>query len=291
MTSIATVFYLSMAAIFWGGTFVAGRLLIVEIDAYSAAFLRFSMASTLLLPLLYHREGRLQRLSGRQFIAVLLLGLSGIYAYNIFFFSGLITVEAGRASLIIAANPVFIALLSWLFFGESLTPRKAVGILLSVIGAMWVIAKGNLTELLSGDVGVGELFLLGCVASWVVYTLVGKRVLSGMSPLAAVAYSCLFGALALFFPAQQHGLFETVVQLSTGAWLNLLYLAIFGTVLGFVWFYRGVKEIGAAKAGQFINLVPVSGVFFGAFFLDEALTVSLLLGGALILSGLWMTNR
>ncbi|MCP3663382.1 MAG: DMT family transporter, partial [Gammaproteobacteria bacterium] len=278
-----------MAAIFWGGTFVAGKLLSHEIDPYSAAFLRFLLASLLLMPMVYLKERRFPPITWRQFIAVVLLGLTGIFAYNVFFFSGLKTVEAGRAALIIAANPVLIALLSWLFFGESITLRKGAGILISVAGAMVVIAKGDMVRLLAGSVGTGELFLMGCVVSWVSYTIIGKRVLVAMTPLTAVAYSCVVGAVALFLPALKQGLGAAVMHLDFQMWLNLLYLSVLGTVLGFVWFYRGVKEIGPARAGQFINIVPISGVFFGMLFLDEQLTLSLLIGGVLILAGLLMT--
>ncbi|MCP3663350.1 MAG: DMT family transporter, partial [Gammaproteobacteria bacterium] len=79
------------------------------------------------------------------------------------------------------------------------------------------------------------------------------------------------------------------MHLDLQMWICLLYLSQLGTVLGFVWFYRGVKEIGPARAGQFINIVPISGVFFGMLFLDEQLTLSLLIGGVLILAGLLMT--
>jgi drug/metabolite transporter (DMT)-like permease len=74
-------------------------------------------------------------------------------------------------------------------------------------------------------------------------------------------------------------------------WLNIGYLAVFGTVLAFVWYYRGVQTVGAARAAQFINLVPVSGVLLGAVLLDEPLSASLLLGGGLVIGGLVLTNR
>ena len=74
-------------------------------------------------------------------------------------------------------------------------------------------------------------------------------------------------------------------------WLNITYLAMFGTVLAFVWFYKGVHALGAARAAQFINLVPVSGVCLGVLLLDEPVTTPLLVGGVLVIFGLWLTNR
>lgn len=290
MRRYSTYLLLILAAVFWGGTFVAGRQLATLVDPYHAALLRFCLASLLLLGWLVWRQRRLPAVSARQLVGLLLLGATGVAAYNLLFFTGLQTVEAGRASLIISINPVVIAVASHWLFGERLGVRRVTGVVLSVSGAMIVIARGDLEQVFGGGLGRVELMVLGCVASWVAYTLIGKRLLGGMSPLLAVTYSSLLGTLllALVVLLRDDGI---RVAVDLAAWLNLAYLAVFGTVLAFVWFYRGVHEIGAARAGQFINLVPVSGVASAAWLLDEPVTASLLIGGALVLCGLWLTNR
>lgn len=280
-----------MAALFWGGTFVAGRQLAPLLDPYAAAFLRFVLASILLLAWLYWQHRRFPKISRRQWLAVTMLGASGVFAYNLLFFTGLQTVEAGRASLIIAANPVLIALASNLLFGEHLGLVRGLGIALSVSGAMIVIGRGDVVGLLTGRVGIGELMLLGCVISWVAYTLIGKRIMRGLSPLVAVSYSSVMGTLLLGVVTFARGEINLAALVNPQVALNILYLAVFGTVLAFVWFYKGVHTLGATRAGQFINLVPISGVCLGAWLLDEPLTWSLMAGGLLVLLGLWLTNR
>lgn len=291
MNPIATYLLLALAAVFWGGTFVAGRLLAPVLDPYTAAFLRFMLASVLLLGWLWWRQRRLPVVTGRQLVGVVLLGATGVFAYNLLFFSGLKTVEAGRASLIIAANPVLIALASAWLFGERLGALRLCGVALSVFGAMLIVARGDLAALLAGGIGRGELLLLGCVLSWVAYTLIGRRLLRGMSPLVAVTYASVAGALMLTTLQLHHGELTVPPPTDPRVWATIVYLAVFGTVLAFVWYYEGVRAIGAARAGQFINLVPVSGVIFGAWLLNEPVTWSLLAGGILVLLGLWLTNR
>lgn len=291
MIPFSTYMYLVMAAVFWGGTFVAGRQLAPLLDPYASAFLRFLLASILLLGWLYWRLRRFPRVTARQLLAVGVLGATGVFAYNLLFFAGLQSVEAGRASLIIAANPVLIALASSWLFREHLGSARGAGILLSVVGAMVVIGRGDMLGLLTGGVGAGEWLLLGCVISWVAYTLVGKGVLHGMSPLLAVCYSSVVGTLLLAVVMLWQGGIDAAVLANPEVWLYVGYLAVFGTVLAFVWFYKGVHTLGAARAGQFINIVPVSGVCLGAWLLDEPVTRSLLLGGMLVLLGLWLTNR
>ena len=282
---------LTLSAVFWGGTFIAGRLIAPLLDPFSAAFLRFAIAAWLLLAWLWWQHRRLPAVTARQFFGIVLLGTSGIFAYNLMFFSGLQTVEAGRASLIIAANPVLLAITSAVIYRESLSCLRWLGIGMSVFGAMLVITRGEIRSLLDHGIGHGELLILGCVVSWVVYTLIGKRLLRGMSPLQAVTYASVVGVSML--GAMQAHRRAPITELPSDpvAWLSLLYLAVFGTVLAFVWYYKGVQSIGAARAGQFINLVPLSGVALGAAILNEPITAYVLVGGALVLFGLWLTNR
>jgi drug/metabolite transporter (DMT)-like permease len=222
---------------------------------------------------------------------VVLLGLTGVFSYNVFFFLGLERIEAGRASLIIANNPVFIALFSALIFRERLRPPAVLGILLSLCGALVVITRGDLPSVLHGGAGWGELFIFFCVLSWVAYSLIGKSVLTALSPLASVTWASLLGMAFLAPPALAEGLLPAAFRYSAAGWGGILYLGVFGTVAGFVWYYRGIREIGPARASQFINLVPVSAVLLAALVLGEPLTLSLLAGGALVLTGITVTNR
>ncbi len=282
---------LTLTAVFWGGTFVAGRIVAREVDPFSAAFLRFFTASLCLVLITRRMEGRLALPDRKTWGPLILLGLTGVFSYNVFFFLGLERIEAGRASLIIANNPVFIALFSALLFRERLRPLAVLGILLSLSGAAVVITRGNLLSALDGGVGWGELFIFCCVLSWVAYSLIGKTVLTTLSPLVTVTWASLCGMACLAVPAFAEGLLLEALHYPLESWTGILYLGVFGTVAGFVWYYRGIRDIGPARASQFINLVPVSAVFLAALLLDEPLTLSLLAGGVLVISGITLTNR
>lgn len=281
---------LVLTMVIWGGTFIAGRVVVQTVPPFAAAFCRFAIASLCLLLLTLQFEGKLPRLNRRQLLAIVLLGMSGVFAYNAFFFLGLQTTPASRAALIIALNPVAIALGSALFNRESLPPLKILGISLSLVGAAVVIAGGNPLDLLTGGINLGDGFLLGCVLSWSTYTLVGKRVMATLSPFAATTYACIVGAIALFIPATFQGLLQQWQSYSPLAWLGLAYLGCLGTALGFNWYYEGLQAIGSARAGIFINLVPVAAVFLAALLLQEPLSPALVLGGSLVILGVYCTN-
>ncbi len=282
---------LALTAIFWGGTFVAARVVAQDMGPFTASFLRFFAASLFLIALILRKEGRLPRLRRHQIIPAILLGMTGVFAYNVFFFLGMKTITAGRASLIVASNPVFISLLSAMLFRERLHSGKIAGIILCLSGAVLVISRGNPVALFTGGVGWGELYITGCVASWVSYTLIGKAIMKDFTPLAAVTCSCLIGAVALLPPALLENITGLAGGFSLADWTGILYLAFFGTVLGFLWYYEGIQAVGPSRASVFINLVPVSGVFLGWLILGEVINFSLLAGAALVVGGVYWTNR
>ena len=281
---------LFLTAVFWGGTFIAGRVVAKDVGPFAASFLRFAIASVFLLFITWRVDGKLPAIKKTQIIPIILLGMTGVFAYNVLFFKGLKIIEAGRASLIIANNPIFITLFASYFFKEKLNPIKVTGIIISVIGAIIVISRGNFIELLNGNVGWGEFYIFCCVLTWVAYTLIGKAIMTDLSPLVSVSYSSVVGAVALFVPAYFEGMMRGLVHYSTVDWFGIFYLGFFGTVLGFVWYYQGIKIIGPMKASQFINFVPISAVLLAFFMLGESITLSLLVGTIFVISGVYLTN-
>jgi drug/metabolite transporter (DMT)-like permease len=282
---------LLLVGLIWGGTFVAGRIVAVSVGAYSAALLRFVVATFCSMLLIYKLEGKLPKLKFSQFIWIFLLGLSGIFVYNVCFFQGLQTIPASRAALIVALNPIVIAIASSLIFKERLTLLKSIGIIFSLVGAAIVIGKGNPLDLLAGGIQAGDLYIFGCVISWSTYTLIGKQVMSQLSPLVVTNYACAVGTLCLLPPAVKNGLIQDLQQLSLVAGLGIVYLGLFGSAVAFSWYYAGVQAIGASGASIFINFVPVSAVILAALLLKEPITLSLLLGGGLVIFGVLLTNQ
>jgi len=281
---------LVLVAIIWGGTFIAGRVAATEMPAPTAALWRYLIACGALLLLSWRLEGGLPVLSRQQWVGVILLGMTGVAAYNLLFMFGLERVPASRGSLIMAFNPVATLLGAALFLGEPLTRYRVAGILLALLGVSIVLGHGHPLQLFTGHVGIGEVALLGCAMAWATYTLLGKRILQGLSPLAATTYAALTGVAILAIAAALSG--DLIVpQASLTGWICLAYLGVFGTAVAFVWFYDGVKVLGPARTAVFINLVPVAAVTLGVLLLGEPLEMSMLSGGVLVILGVFIINR
>ncbi|KMK98891.1 MULTISPECIES: DMT family transporter [Burkholderia] len=286
---------LTLVALFWGGTFIAGRILAATMSATSAATGRFAIAALMLVVLTWKIEGGLPKLSGRQVVTTFGLGATGIFLYNVCFFAALARMPAGRTALFVALNPVATAvLLSIVVRGERLSLSRWAGIAVALFGALVVISRGEWLRVLTdlgNTFGAGERFMLCAVLSWAAYTVIGRRALDGLSPLAATTYAALWG-LALLVVAHLFGSpAGSGTPLTWQAVASMLYLGAIGTVVAFVWYSQGIRELGPARAAVFTNLVPVFGVLLSVALLGEPLSPSMLGGGALVIAGVALTNR
>lgn len=288
--------YLNLAAVtmIWGGTFVAGRYLAAGLDPLLAATVRFALASLALLAFLGVARIRLVRPTTAQWVQLMVLGFFGIFFYNLCFFYGLHYINASRASLIVALNPAVIGLASWLLFKERLGCFKLVGIALCLGGAGLVIVSRN-PQLLQGtaDAWFGDLLIFGCVVGWGVYSLFSRGLNQRLGPLQTVTWSILLGTLMLTITTLVTGRLTVAAlgRIDMPQLMSLLYLGVLGSALAYIGYYDGLRRIGATRAGVFIALNQLTAVICGALLLGEQLTVPMLLGGAVILLGIYLCNK
>lgn len=275
----------------WGGTWIAGRVIAQELPApLAAAAIRFLLAALLLAAFALATTGGLPKpASGREWGIVTGLAMTGIFLYALCFFYGLRYISAGRGALVVALNPVVVALAAWFLGQEKMTPVKLAGIFIALAGCLTVIGKGEPMALLHGAIGIGEWLIIGCVFCWTVYTFIGRRATKTLTPLTATLYACALGGTALTVAALLQGGVDLAAW-SWRVWASVLFLAIGGTALAFTWFADAVRHMGAARASAFINLVPVFAVLQAAVLLDEVLALGVMAGGLLVIAGVWLTT-
>lgn len=288
--------YLKLATVtmIWGGTFVAGRFLADTLNPSLAASMRFLLASLALLLFMALARIPLARPSLKQWLQLAVLGFFGIFFYNLCFFYGLHYINASRASLIVALNPAAIALASWLLFKERLSRAKVIGITICLAGAGLVIVSRN-QQLFDGaaNAWIGDLLILGCVLGWGIYSLYSKGLNQALGSLQTVTYSILLGTVMLWVTSAVRGELSTeaLASLDPGQFFSLLYLGVLGSALAYIWYYDGIRKIGATRSGVFIALNPLTAVILGALLLGEQLTLPMCVGGGLILGGLYLCNK
>ena len=281
-------------AVIWGASWPWGRVVAQSMPPLTGAALRFLLAGIALLVWLLSAQGTapLRRLSGAQWLGLSAAAASGICAYAVFFMYGLQSVAAGRASVVVALNPVLTLLLAAWLFRERLNLGIVLGMLLAVSGALTAITQGHPLQLLNGGMGRGELLLLGCVVSWSAYTLLGRKVLKGIDALTATTVAAVLGSLMLLLAAAWiEGVagWQQVFTAPLKAWVSIAALAFGATTLSYSWYFRGVQHLGVGVAAAYIVLVPIFGILSSALMLGEPLHASLAWGGLLAAGGMmWM---
>ena len=288
------VLKLTMVAVFWGGAFIAGRILAQSLPIMTAAFGRIFIASILLVIVVIKIEGSLPRLNRKQIFLTAILGFTGVFINNICFFGALARVPAGRTSLFVSLTPIVTAILASFFFRERLGVRRWIGILVALIGAIVVITRGDLVSGITDinqSIGLGELMMIGAVFSWAAYTLISREVIETLSPIVATTYSTLWGFFFLSIGAL--GEFKDIdwVLLDWRVWTSVFYLGAFGTVIAFIWFYEGIQAVGPSRTAIFSNLVPAFGVLFSVLLLGEPILISMVVGGLIAALGVSLVNR
>ena len=203
---------------------------------------------------------------------------------------GLQTTSAINSLLMQSTMPVVIILMTFLLFGERFTLLQATGVLVSLGGAVTIVSKGDWVALLGLSFNVGDIWVMGAVASYVAYSALLRRRPS-VHPLSLLAATFITGTIAL---APFYGWETLVVRAMPGDLATVgavAYLAVFPSVLAFFCYNRGVQAVGANRAGVFIHLVPVFGIFMAVAFLGEELSLTHLLGMGLIFTGIAIAAR
>jgi drug/metabolite transporter (DMT)-like permease len=282
---------LSLTVLFWSGNMVVGRGIRADVPPFTLAFWRWAIAFALILPLAAPHLKNQWPLLRQGWLPVLFLGLLGIGGYNTFAYLALQHTSATNGVLLNSFVPVATIVISWAFLGKHLRRREAIGVLISLCGALTIVARGDLAVLTHLDLNIGDAWMLGAVLIWAVYTVGLAWRPAGVHPMLMLGATIAVG-LAALFPAHlwelAHG---QQMNVNSGSLASLAYLGIFPSFLGYIFYNRGVTEVGASKASLFIHLMPVFGTLLSAIFLGEIPLWYHYLGIILIFTGIWLTTR
>ena len=271
-----------LTALAWSGSWITGKLAVGSAPPLEISTARFVIAAAVLAVIAI---GTRTRLGGGSLWPVVIAGILGYCAYNAFVFVGLTMAPASDGALIVPTTIPVLTALAASFIGERLTPTKLAGFVLATIGAALVIAAGQTGDEISSRRLVGDLLMLLGASCWAVYTVLGTIALRTRSPIAIVTIAAPIGALCLI----PLGFFEKgyadVPAWSTAVWLNVLYLALVGSVASFILFYWVVRRVGAGVAAMTSYLVPVVTLVMTVVFLGDRPQPLQLVGGVVILAG------
>ncbi len=273
---------LLMTSVIWGVTYTVLKIALEYMNSFEVAFLRFFVASIFFIPIIFLKK---EKYNFREILILIVLGGTGVFLYQTLFIMGESGVSAGASSFIVSTEPIFIYILSLAMRDEKLGIPPILGIILSTVGLIILIQPS--------DIGSGKMFyvilIILAAISWAIYTIAGKSVLSRHDSLHVTSLSSIIGT-AFLFPLAGFSSLVALVHGETYSILSILFLGIGATFLGYLLWFDGLKYVKPSIAGITLYITPFITVFSAAIMIGEPLSPMLLVGGALIISGIAISN-
>ena len=281
---------LTLAVAFWAGNFVLGRAVRDVVPPVTLAFWRWALASLAVTPLALPRLRTAMPALRAHAGLIVILSFLGITVFNTLIYLGLHTTTAVNAVLLQSLMPVAIVLLAVVLDRARVRPVQAVGIALSLSGAVWVLVRGDLAVLAGLRLAPGDGLVLIAVLSYAAYSVLLRR-RPTLDPFVFLWVTFVLGMtmLAPFFAVE--ALTGPPVRFGLAALASFAYVGIFPSVLSFLFFNRGVELVGPERAGLFIHLMPVFGSVLSVALLGEAVRPYHAVGIVAILAGIGLATR
>ena len=270
---------------------MAKKIAVSIVTPFTAGFLRFAVGGLLLSMLLLGRRELAQRPFSRSLAGlVLVIGVLGIFIYATFEFVGVGLATAVQGSIIDGLCPTSIAIFAFLIHGERFTNKwRYLGIPVSFIGVVFVVGIQALIAFRI-EYFLGDLVLIAGAFLWGFYSSLVKQGLKYTTPLKLTTGAVLVGATLFGLSSFLEGSLSAITALDPIVWLCALYLGAGSTFVGFVLYYSGIKNLGATRAGIFMNLIPVFGTVFSVLILGDQVYWTFLLGLIFVVVGVIMIN-
>ena len=278
-----------LCVLFWSGNFVLGRFIKDDLQPVELAFFRWAFVCIMLLPaLLMLRVRRLLALIRAHFIITSLLALLGVTLFNTILYTALQTTTATNALLINSSIPIMILLFSALILKQTISTRQTAGIVLSTLGVLFLILKGDVRSAATLALNTGDVWIVLSSTVWALYSVLFKlkpAPFQSTEFFIATAYLGFLYLLPLYL-VQGYPL-QTVMKHLQNSWAYILYVSLFASILAFLFWNKSIDHLGAAKTGQFVHLMPLFGAILAYLFLGETLQHYHVIGALLIGAGIY----
>ena len=276
-------------AVFTGATFNLAKFSVQYFSAASAAGWRFGIAAVLLFIILGMQKKVRWDIVRKYGAIYTILGIIGIFGFNSFFFLGIKYTSPLNGALIMATNPLITSILAYFILKIPLTRKQTIGIMFALFGVILVLTQGSWEVIKTLSMSRGDLFILIGNLCWALYGVLGRKYLSQSSSMETTTYTMIIGALCLIVLSaclpSSHPLSEVTIT----AWGSILFMAIFTSVLGYLWWNKAMETIGAANTSLFFNLVPVVTMIL-SLLTGTPVSISQILGTVLVILGVFTST-
>lgn len=281
---------LYLATFIWGTSFLFTKIiLLAHIPPVITAVIRFSLASAILVVYLIFIKKEKISLPKREILYLFLLGSTGISIYYWAENTSLLTITTAGSSLICALVPGITLILSMIFLGEKANKIKLLGLLISFIGVSIIILKGiSILEVFK--INIGYIYAFISTLSFSAFNIISKKVMITRSSVQTTTFTFLFGIILLIPQALNESRNMTILSLTPMVIFGMLYLVILCSIVAYFLWNLGLKHMEAGGGSVYMNNVPLVSVILGWLFLGETITINIVVGGLLILGGIFLVS-
>lgn len=265
---------LALAAIFWGGNYVVGHILVQYVDPYELSLIRWGGTSALML-VFYWKQFSVDFTALRQNLGInVLLSFLGQVSFPLTLYIGLQYTTSLNAAIYISSTPCLVLIINHFLFKERVSARNIIGVIASTVGVLYLAFSNAGSSGHMQDFGWGDILTIISALSWAFYCAFLRLKKVGVRNTSFVAFSSLIGTLILIpiyilhatLVADYRGVIYTFPpSVITG----ILYLIIFPSWLSYVFWNKGVSLIGTTRSEIYTHLIPVSGGVMGIVFLGN----------------------
>ena len=280
-----------LAVAFWGASFVATKLVLRELSPITIVILRFALGLAALIAIV-NLKGKWAFVPRRDLGWFLFLGFNGIFVHQLLQVNGLVSTSATNTGWMVALIPIFTALLAWVLLREPFGLIQVLGLALAALGTLLVLSRGEFeTGAISLPATRGDLLVFLSAPNWAIFSVLSKRLLAWYPPSFMITVTMGLGWLLLLPLFVASAGWRELPGLSLEGWAGLLFLGLFCSGLAYVFWYDALKVAGAGHVASFLYLEPLVTLVVAMALLKEKPVIGTLVGGGLILSGVWLVNR
>jgi drug/metabolite transporter (DMT)-like permease len=281
------------AVVFWGFSFIATKVALRELHPFILLTLRFGIGGFLLFLFQLQKDRRfLKAFSIKDWVSIIFLAIVGISGHALLQAYGLLYTTAINTGWFVAVVPIVITLAARLFLGEGITARRMIGVLIGFFGAFLVFSKGVFSlSLFRFASTFGDFLILISALTWTAFTVGGRGFLSHFSPLTAITPIMIVGCLTTLPFAWLKWEWNILFHLSLFAWMGILFLGVFCSGLAYLFWYSALEKKDSGVVGTYLYLEPLVTLLGAYFLLNEEIQWITLVGGGMILLGVYQTTR
>ncbi|PGT77355.1 MULTISPECIES: DMT family transporter [Bacillaceae] len=287
MKKYSVLLFLVLANLFWAGNYVFGQYLVVEMSPLQMTFFRWLIAVFLLVPLAHYIERPNWKSVWKEWKTLLMLAVLGIISYNFLLYEALQYTTSLNAALVNSINPAVIVLFSVLFLKEKIKFKNMMGLIISLLGVLLVLTKGQLHLIFHNNYNQGDMLMIFAIIVWSIYSIIGRKIKT-IPPIASTSVSVIF-ALLLLLPVIAVNGSDFNFNLSHQAMIGIVYMGVFPSVGSFIFWNISLRHIDASKAGIYLNLITVFTAII-SLILGKSISIVQFVGGVLVFIGVYLTN-